>query len=84
MLFRQPIGIFCLSLTVKKLFKSIDLAGNFVRVEKLGISGILTAKFYFVSTQPSKGTSFWQTASFEPMYVQIGSTLAVWTVEAMV
>ena len=70
-----------LSLTVQKIFGCIDLAGKMAfRFENLGFWWVLTPKCNFVSTQPPKGTSLQQSASFEPSCIQIGS--AVWAVEA--
>ena len=39
-LYRRSVEIFCLSLTVQKLFECIDLAGNLAsRFQNLGFSG---------------------------------------------
>ena len=79
-LYRWSVKIFRLSLTVQKLFKFIDLAGNLASwFQNLGFSGVLAPKCNFVSMWLPKGTSLQQTASFEPLCVQIGS--AVWPVE---
>ena len=76
----RPLKVFVyLLITVQKLFECIDLAG--ILVPKFGVfGGFLTPKCNFVSTRPPKRTSLRQTASFEPLCVQIGS--ADWAAEA--
>jgi hypothetical protein len=62
------VGIFRLSLIVRKLFDRIDLTEE----TQWGFAGFSTPECNFVSTPPSKATSLAQTASFEPLSVQIG------------
>jgi hypothetical protein len=69
-LYGWSVGISHLSRTVQKLFECIDLAENSEFGVKLGGFPIPICKS--ISTSPSKDTVLVQTASFEPMSVQIG------------